>query len=343
MLTIDGSVGEGGGQALRTSLALSLVTGTPLRIESIRARRPRPGLMRQHLTAVQAAAAVGRAEVRGAEIGSQALEFVPRGLAGGEHRFAIGTAGSATLVIQTVLPALLRAAGPSTLIVEGGTHNPLAPPFEFLERVYLPLLQRMGAQVQATLEKPGFYPAGGGRVRVAITPTARLQPLALLDRGAPQQRRASALLAALPVDIARRELSLVRAQLDLDESACHVVALKDSSGPGNVVEVELELAENRELFTAFGERGVRAEAVAQKVVDEVRAFVAAQVPVGAHLADQLLLPLALAGEGAFVTQTPTPHFETQCHVLARFGVADVTRHPLSPHAIRCEVRGRAGS
>src|SRR5207237_2813254 len=116
MLTIDGSVGEGGGQALRTSLALALVTGTPLRIENIRARRPRPGLMRQHLTAVQAAAAVGRAEVRGAEIGSRALELVPRAISGGEHRFAIGSAGSATLVIQTVLPALLRASTPSTLI-----------------------------------------------------------------------------------------------------------------------------------------------------------------------------------------------------------------------------------
>src|SRR6266545_1532698 len=155
MLTIDGSVGEGGGQALRTALALSLVTGTPFRMQNVRARRARPGLMRQHLTAVQAAAAVGQATVRGAELGSGALEFEPAGLVGGAHRFSIGSAGSATLVLQTVLPALLRASAPSTLVVEGGTHNPLAPPFEFLERVYLPILERMGARVAATLERHG--------------------------------------------------------------------------------------------------------------------------------------------------------------------------------------------
>jgi RNA 3'-terminal phosphate cyclase (ATP) len=341
MLTIDGSIGEGGGQALRTSLALALVTGTPLRIENIRARRPRPGLMRQHLTAVQAAAAVGRAELRGAEIGSQALEFVPRSIVAGEHRFAIGTAGSATLVIQTVLPALLRADAPATLIVEGGTHNPLAPPFEFLERVYLPIVRQMGAEVQATLEKPGFYPAGGGRVRVQVTPQKRLRPLALLNREAPRQRRASALFAALPVDVARRELAVLQAELGLEASECQVHELTESSGPGNAVQLELELADNRELFTAFGERGVRAEAVAQKLVAEVRHFAAAQVPVGAHLADQLLLLCALAGEGAFASVTPTPHFETQCHVLARFGVAEVTRQELSPRALRFAVRGLA--
>jgi RNA 3'-terminal phosphate cyclase (ATP) len=339
MLTIDGSVGEGGGQALRTSLALALVTGTPLRIENIRARRPRPGLMRQHLTAVQAAAAVGRAEVRGAEIGSRALDFVPRTITAGEHRFAIGTAGSATLVIQTVLPALLRATAPSVLIVEGGTHNPLAPPFEFLERVYLPLLRRMGARVEATLEKPGFYPAGGGRVRVAIAPQKTLQPLALITRGELRRRRASALFAALPVAVARRELAVVQRELGFGDDECQAVELTQSSGPGNAVEIELELGDDRELFTAFGERGVRAEAVAQTVVDEVRHFVAAEVPVGAHLADQLLLLLALAGEGAFASVPPTPHFETQCQVLARFGVATVTRHQLSPRAMRFDVRG----
>src|SRR4051812_14599417 len=159
MLTIDGAVGEGGGQALRTSLALSLVTGTPFRIENIRARRARPGLMRQHLTAVNAAAAIGKASVRGGDIGSRTLEFEPQALVCGEHRFSVGTAGSATLVLQTILPALLRGASPSTIVVEGGTHNPLAPPFEFLDRVYLPILRRMGANVTATLERHGFYPS----------------------------------------------------------------------------------------------------------------------------------------------------------------------------------------
>src|SRR5262245_2007058 len=160
-ITIDGSAGEGGGQILRTALALSLVTARPFRIERIRAGRPKPGLLRQHLTAVQAAAKVGAARISGAEVGSLELTFEPTGLRGGAYDFAVGTAGSATLVLQTLLPALLRAREPSQLTIEGGTHNPYAPPFDFLARTFLPVLRRMGAAIEARLEAPGFYPAGG--------------------------------------------------------------------------------------------------------------------------------------------------------------------------------------
>ena len=172
MLTIDGSAGEGGGQILRSTLALSLCTGTPVRITGIRAKRDRPGLMRQHLTALRAAAEVGRAEVSGAELGSREVAFHPRGAAPGEYAFNVGSAGSATLVLQTVLPALLSASAPSDLLLEGGTHNPLAPPFEFLDRAFLPLIARMGPRVSATLEARGFYPAGGGRIRVVAVDEA---------------------------------------------------------------------------------------------------------------------------------------------------------------------------
>ncbi len=179
VLTIDGADGEGGGQILRTSLALSLVTGIPFRIERLRAGRPRPGLLRQHLTAAHAAAEVGQVQVTGAALGSLSLTFVPGRVTPGTYSFSVGTAGSTTLVLQTVLPALLLASEPSTLTLAGGTHNPFAPPFDFLAQAYLPLVNRMGPQVTATLERPGFYPAGGGTCQITIAP-ATTHAVALL-------------------------------------------------------------------------------------------------------------------------------------------------------------------
>src|SRR6266487_5060865 len=179
MLTIDGSEGEGGGQILRTSLALSLVTGQPFRMDRIRAKRQKPGLLRQHLTAVEAARTVGCAEVAGAAMNSQTLEFRPGPVTPGNYRFAVGTAGSATLVLQTVLPSLLTASGPSTLTLEGGTHNPLAPPFDFLARSFMPLIHRMGPSGELDLRALGFFPAGGGRFHAKIEPVKRLSPSAL--------------------------------------------------------------------------------------------------------------------------------------------------------------------
>jgi RNA 3'-terminal phosphate cyclase (ATP) len=176
MISLDGSQGEGGGQILRSALALSLCTGVPFRIDNIRAGRPRPGLMRQHLTAVLAATQVGNAETTGAAVGSRSLTFTPGKPRAGDYTFSVGTAGSATLVLQTVLPALVSADGPSQLVIEGGTHNPASPPFDFLDRTFLPLLARMGPRVHAKLERSGFYPAGGGRIRVSIAPS-RLIPL----------------------------------------------------------------------------------------------------------------------------------------------------------------------
>jgi RNA 3'-terminal phosphate cyclase (ATP) len=199
MLTIDGSMGEGGGQVLRSSLALSLLTSTPLRIGKIRAGRARPGLMRQHLMAVHAATTISDAEVSGAELGSTELTFRPQAIRAGDYRFAIGGAGSTTLVFQTILlPLLLGASAPSTLCFEGGTHNPMAPPFEFLQRVFLPLLARMGARVEVSLSRHGFYPAGGGRWSATVHPAARLARLDLLERGAVHTQSAVALCASVP-------------------------------------------------------------------------------------------------------------------------------------------------
>lgn len=317
-ITIDGSQGEGGGQILRTSLALSLVTGTPFRIEKIRAGREKPGLLRQHLTAVHAAAQIGGAEVNGAAIGSGELTFSPGPIRPGEYAFAVGTAGSATLVLQTVLPALLTAAGPSRLTLEGGTHNPFAPPFEFLQKAFLPLIGRMGPRVTATLDRPGFYPAGGGKFRVEIEPTPRLAPFDLMDRGEIVTRRAQAIVTGLPRHVAERELAIVKRKLGWEDSALQVEELFPRRGPGNVLLLEIESEHVSEIITGFGERGVTAEAVGTKAVEEAKRYLAAGVPVGEHLADQLLLPFALAGGGSFRTMGLSRHAKTNIEVIQRF-------------------------
>src|SRR6266568_1207968 len=252
MMVIDGAHGEGGGQILRTSLALSLVTGTPFRIEHIRAGRPKPGLLHQHLTAVHAAAAVGRAQVTGAAIGSLQLTFIPGRVTPGTYTFTVGTAGSTTLVLQTVLPALLLASEPSTLTLEGGTHNPFAPPFDFLAQVFLPLVNRLGPQVTATLERPGFYPAGGGKCQITIAPTTRLTRLDLRERGEVRAIHARALVAKLPRSIAERELAVLAQQLAWRGDWLHVETVAHARSPGNVVTLAIACEHITEVFTGFG-------------------------------------------------------------------------------------------
>ncbi len=317
MLTIDGSYHEGGGQILRTALALSLSTRTPFRIEKIRAGRKRPGLLRQHLTAVKAAARIGAADVRGNEIGSQELTFAPKEIVPGEYKLSIGTAGSTTLVLQTVLPVLMLASKPSSLTLEGGTHNSAAPPYDFLAKAFAPLLNRMGGHVQTELITPGFYPAGGGVMKVNIQPPSDLRSLELMNRGQPRARAARALIANLPRTIAERELAVIAEKLSWEPS-CLKVEVVSSRGPGNVVLLEVESEHITEVFTGFGERGVRAETVAEKVVLEARRYLASEVAVGEHLADQLLLPMTLAKGGVFTTLPPSRHTQTNIDTIGRF-------------------------
>jgi RNA 3'-terminal phosphate cyclase (ATP) len=317
MITIDGSHNEGGGQILRTSLALSLATTTPFRIEKIRAGRKQPGLQRQHLAAVRAAAAVGKAGVNGDALGSQQLTFVPKEIAPGEYKFPVGTAGSTTLVLQTVLPALMLATKPSSLTLEGGTHNTAAPPYEFLAKTFVPLLNRIGACVSLRLIVHGFYPAGGGLMKVAIEPPAALCALDLRQRGEPTGRGARALVANLPRHIAERELAVIARQLAWEPSCLKVEAVT-SRGPGNVVLLEVASEHITEVFSGFGERGVRAETVAEKAVAETRRYLATKAAVGEHLADQLLLPLALARGGVFTTLPPSRHTRTNIDTVQRF-------------------------
>lgn len=337
MILIDGSQGEGGGQILRSSLSLAMLTGQPFRLENIRAGRPKPGLQAQHLASVNAAAAICSAELTGASLGSTTLSFQPGPVAPGDYSFAVGTAGSATLVLQTVLPALITAAGPSTLLLEGGTHNPWAPPFEFLANSFLPLLAQMGPKVRAKLDRHGFYPAGGGKIRVTIEPVARLAPLQLHERGEPVSRRATALLANLAEHIAERELKVLRRELKLEPCELHTEIAK-APAMANLAMVEFAFATVTEVFISFGERGLPAEEVARRLAQEARRYLGAEVPVGEHLADQLLLPLALAGAGSFITLPPTAHTRTNIEVIQTFLPVLFEVEEIRAQAFRITVR-----
>jgi RNA 3'-terminal phosphate cyclase (ATP) len=322
MLQIDGSKGEGGGQIVRTSLALSMLTGQPVTISEVRANRAKPGLARQHLVAVQAAGEICDAEVEGDRLRSRKLVFKPRAVRPGTYHFSIGSAGSATLVLQTILPPLLVAAGPSSVTIEGGTHNPMAPPFEAVAHAYLPLVQRMGPQIQFRLKQHGFYPAGGGRVVVDIIPVDRLNGFELLERAAWNQRQVRAVVSKLPRNIGERECETIARLSGWPATDFCVDEVLDSPGPGNVVLVKLQSAETTEIFTGFGERGVRAEVVAERVWDEVQSFIQSATPVGPHLADQLILPLAISawqhgGGGAIRTSEVTGHAETHLDLVAQ--------------------------
>jgi RNA 3'-terminal phosphate cyclase (ATP) len=318
VIVIDGSEGEGGGQVLRTALSLALVTGRPFRIDNIRANRSRPGLMRQHVTAVEAACAIGGAECPELRVGASQLSFAPGAVQPGEHHFAVGTAGSTTLVLQTVLPPLMLADAPSRLVLEGGTHNIHAPPFDFLDRVYLPLVNLMGPKISARLVRPGFYPAGGGRIEVEIEPAPRLDRLDLVERGACRRVAARALIAGLPGEIAMRELDAADKVLGWGAESLRVVQLPEEVGPGNILILEAEFDGLTEIVSGFGRLGVPAEEVARKAARRMAGYLTSPAFAGPYLADQLLLPMALAGGGSFTTVKPSLHARTAAQVIATF-------------------------
>jgi len=341
MIVIDGSLGEGGGQVLRTALSLSLVTRQEFTIHNIRAGRERPGLLNQHLAAVRAAQAVGQAEVEGDAKGSRELVFKPRQVVPGDYSFDVGTAGSATLVLQTILPALMTAAGRSALVLEGGTHNPFAPPFEFVAKAFLPVIQRMGPNVKAKLDRHGFHPAGGGKMRVTIEPSPKLTRVDLPERGNILKCCCTAVVANLPEHIAERELKVLKRKLFLAPDRVETPQVK-SHGPGNVLLVELECAHATEVFIGFGREGLRAELVADRLAKEVNHFVEANVPVGEHLADQLLLPMALAGSGSFVTLPLSQHALTNIEIIKQFLPVEIRAEHAGENALRVKI-DRAGS
>jgi len=323
MIKIDGSLGEGGGQVLRTSLSLAVVTGQAFTIENIRAGRQRPGLMRQHLTCVKAAAEICGGEAEGAELGSSALTFTPGRVKAGTYKFAIGTAGSTTLVAQTILPALMLADGPSHIELTGGTHNMQCPPFDFLERVFLPHIQAMGVGIDVRLHRRGFFPAGGGQWVMDITPVDRLKPIEVTKRGAFKSLTAEAIVSQLPKSIASRELKVIGERLELPYEALSVVEDTTTLGPGNIVQVMTEYEHVAEIFSGFGKMGVSAENIGKNTAKSAKRFINSEAAVGPYLADQLLLPMALAGGGSFTALRPSRHTTTNIDTIKSFLKVDI--------------------
>ncbi|KQM38194.1 RNA 3'-terminal phosphate cyclase [Sphingomonas sp. Leaf10] len=275
MIEIDGAEGEGGGQVVRNACALSIVTGEPVRITNVRARRSKPGLMRQHVTAIEVACAISDASCEGLMVGSSEVTFRPDRVRPGAYRFSVGTAGSTGLVLQTVLMPLLLADGPSRLVLEGGTHNMLAPPFEFVERCFLPIIRRMGGQVEARLTRHGFYPRGGGRIEVDIAP-GPLRPIECLTRGEALGVLACALFAGLPMSIAEREIAIVRKAFDWSERECFMRELPVDQGPGNILLLEAHFEHVTEIVSGFAQLGVTAERVAKTAVGRMRGYLACE-------------------------------------------------------------------
>ena len=324
MIDIDGSYGEGGGQILRTALSLSLVTGKPFTIQNIRGKRKKPGLLRQHLTAINAAAEIGGVELDGLGVGSMEMHFKPHTINAGDYEFSVGTAGSATLVLQSVLPALLRAEGESTIKLKGGTHNPWAPPFDFLNDAFLPLINRMGPEVEANLVRPGFYPAGGGEFHVSIKPSKELKSLELMERGELLDTRVVAQVANLPTRIANREIQAVVKKLALTDGQIETIEVENSIGPGNVVSVFVKSENVTEVMTGFGEKGTKSEKVGKRVANDAASYLDSDAAVNRHLADQLLIPMAIGKGGKFTTVKPTLHTETNIEVIKKFIDTDIT-------------------
>jgi RNA 3'-terminal phosphate cyclase (ATP) len=342
-IIIDGSEGEGGGQVLRTSLSLSAITGKPVRIENVRGRRKKPGLFRQHLTAFKAAAEICDARMEGAELGSPEIAFHPGKIKGGDYEFSIGSAGATNLVAQTLLPILAHAETDSTVRITGGTHNQWAPTFDFLDQAFLPQFRKMGGRASTELEAYGFYPAGGGAIRMAVKPTLETHALELTDRGERTGESVVAVIANLKASIANRELKTVLKALNLKPEQGEIIHA-DGPGPGNAVTLFLAHENVTEVFIGLGEHGVRAEAVAKKVAGQAQSYIPAKdssgqirTAVGEHLADQLLLPMALFGGGVFTTTDITQHTRTNIDIIKRFLDAEIKLTQIGRKCWKIEV------
>jgi len=335
---IDGSMGEGGGQILRTSLALACITGKRLRIENIRAARRKPGLARQHLSCVRAACAICRGRSEGATLGSQRLDFEPGRVRGGDYSFDIGSAGSASLVVQTVLPALFLAEAPSSVTVTGGTHNPWAPPFDFLAETFLPAIAQVGFHAECELLKHGFFPAGGGKLGFEIQPWRRKSGRAidLCKPPAKPQVHARIYTARLPADIAHRQQELL-CRSGLKIASMEHIDVQDSDGPGNCAMLRICWAGRTTVFTAFGQKGKPSKKVIAEVAGQARDYLSSTAAVDSFLADQLLIYMAIAKAGSFTTNQLSTHLTTNIETIGQFlAVSFRVESRKSNHRIACE-------
>ncbi len=322
MLTIDGSFGEGGGQILRTTLSLAAITGQDVTIENIRAGREKPGLRPQHLTAVLAVAEICGAEVRGAEVGSSKLVFRPHGVKPGRYDFDVSriraSAGSVNLVFQTVLWPLATAEKPSRITIRGGTHVPHAPTSDYIDQTFLPTIERMGVLVHYRMEKAGYYPIGGGEVRAEIIP-AQVQPISFMAREGPERVLLTSAVSNLPLSIAERQMTTgVDCLKSMGLKPAGETLEYASPGKGTLFFISLQAGDIRAGFQSLGEIRKRAETVAEEACDEFRAYHRTGMALDPHLADQLIIPMALAGgRSAFTTSQVTQHLLTNIAIVER--------------------------
>jgi RNA 3'-phosphate cyclase len=323
VLEIDGAYGEGGGQLVRTAVALAAITGRAIRVRRIRAQRDKPGLAPQHLAAVRAVATLAAARTTGLELRSDSLEFVSGAIGAGEHRFDVGTAGSLTLVMQALLPVMVAGGKPCTATLVGGTDVRAAPPLDYFGEVLLPLLRRMGADVRLAVRRRGYYPRGGGEVEIAVRRGVGLRPLELAEPGALRRVAGIAHVGNLPEHIATRMRTSLLERLEAPvragaEITTRVLGPDEAIGQGGAV-VAWAYTEHAILGAGrVAERGVRAEALGAAVGEELAADLASGATLDAHAADQLLVYLALARGGSFVARTVTSHARTAMWLIEQF-------------------------
>ncbi|MBD1867327.1 RNA 3'-terminal phosphate cyclase [Cyanobacteria bacterium FACHB-471] len=335
MLHIDGSYGEGGGQILRTSLSLAAITGRAIRIDRIRAKREKPGLAIQHLTGVRAAAMLCQAKVVGDRVGSTQIEFTPsQPIQAGQYTFDVaqtvgtGSAGAVTLTLQTVLLPLALTQGESIVTLRGGTFIPWSPPAPYIEQVYLPCLQQMGVQATVKLKAWGWYPRGGGELNLQVSGNGgvgSLQPIHLLERGDLHQVKGLAIATELPSHIPQRMANRAQNLLEQAQLKAQVQPQRERGvGPGTGIFLMAEYEHTRTGFGAVGKIGLPAEEVAAIATQEFLAFHENGAPVDVHLADQLLLPAALALEPSqYRVAEISTHLITNAWVIEQFGLAKV--------------------
>ena len=350
VLTLDGSYGEGGGQILRTALSLSAVTARPFRLTSIRAGRRNPGLLPQHLSAVRAAATISGAAVSGDRLGSTELSFSPTHPAkSGSYTFDVaeiaerGSAGSVSLVLQTLLVPLALADRPSTLVLRGGTHVEWSPSFDDLVNAYFPALRRIGFRIDAELRRWGWYPVGNGEISCEIGidhGAPRLNPIQVVDRGPLRQVAGTAVAANLPAHIPQRMADRARASLgDLGVPVNILPRRVTAAGPGAGIFLVAEYENMAASFSAYGRLGKPSEAVADEAVAAFREHHASDGAVELHLADQLLLPLSLAaGTSTFTTPRSTSHLMTNAWNISQFAIADISIEQGTPCRVSIQPR-----
>ncbi|HQR08240.1 MAG TPA: RNA 3'-terminal phosphate cyclase [Gemmatales bacterium] len=326
-IDIDGSEGEGGGQMLRSSLALSVLTGKPVRLTNIRAKRSKPGLQAQHLASVQAAAMICQANVGGDQLGSQQVSFRPGPVQSGKYFFKIGTAGATALVLHTVyLPLLLKGQGPSSIRIEGGTHALAAPSGEYLTITWAGYLQTLGAQIEVKINKPGFFPKGGGLLQADITPCRSLTSLSAADALATNTGRVECLAivgSKLPISIGER---IVKESITRLGTGCtgRIIEYPHAKSPGVVATIIDYRGAVPSVFYGLGARGKPSEAVCAEAIDAYLTHRETGCPIDPHAADQILLPLVFAaGSSAYRTSAITQHLLTQRDIIKRFDARDI--------------------